>query len=119
MWTEEGECLDDYGNLVVILGVQSPVSLHMISAMQLKQHLQKGCQLFVVSINNREEEDEREPSLDDYLIRQEFKDVFPLEHLGMPPPRVVNFHIGLVVGVEPNLTSPYRMATHELNELNI
>ena len=75
--------------------------------------------MFVVSISNREEEYEREPSLDDYSTLQEFKDVFPLELPGMPPPRAVDFHIDLVLGAEPILRSPYRMATYELNELKI
>ena len=75
--------------------------------------------MFVVSISNIEEEEEREPSLDDYLILQEFKNVFPLELPSMPPLRAIDFHIDLVPRVKPISRSPYRMATHELNELNI
>ena len=75
--------------------------------------------MFAVSISNKEEDDEREPSLDDYSILQEFKDVFPSELLGMPPPRVVDFHIDLVPRAKPILRSPYRIATHELNEVKI
>ena len=35
----------------------------------------------------------------------------------MPPPREVDFHIDLVLGVKLVSSAPYRMTTHELNEL--
>ena len=37
----------------------------------------------------------------------------------MPPPREVDFNIDLIPGVEPVSRAPYRMTTHELNELKI
>ncbi len=60
-----------------------------------------------------------EPSLDDYPILHEFADVFPSELPSMTPPRVVDFHIDLVPRVEPVSRAPYRITTHEINELNI
>ncbi len=73
--------------------------------------------MFAITISDREEDSEREPSLDDFPILKEFADVFPSELLGMPPPRAVDFHIDLVLGAEPVSRAPYRMTTNELSEL--
>ena len=81
--------------------------------------MRKGCQLFAITISDREEDSEGEPSLDDFPILQEFVDVFPSELPSRPPPRVVDFHIDLVPGAEPVSRAPYRMTTHELSELKI
>ena len=69
--------MDDDGISRVILGVKRPISLRMISAMQLKRCMGKGCQLFAITISDREQDSEGEPSLDDFPILQEFSDVFP------------------------------------------
>ena len=61
----------------------------------------------------------KEPSLDDYPILQELAYVFPLEIPRMLPPREIDFHIDLVPRVEPISRAPYKMTTHELNELKI
>ena len=45
--------------------------------------------------------------------------MFPLEILGMLPPRVIDYHIDLVLGTEPVSRAPYKMTIHELNELKI
>ena len=79
----------------------------------------KGCQLFTITISDREEDVVEEPSLNDYLVLQEFADMFQSELPGMPPPRAVDFHIDLVPRVELVSRAPYRMTTHELNELKI
>ena len=42
-WQKRVECVDDDGISRVILGVKRPISLRMISAMQLRQCLRKGC----------------------------------------------------------------------------
>ena len=113
------ECVDDVGISREILGVKRPISLRMISAMQLRRCMRKGCQLFEITISDREEDSEGEPSLDDFPILQGFVDVFPSELPGRPPPKAVDFHIDLVPGAEPVSRAPYRMTTHELSELKI
>lgn len=113
------DCVDDVGISREILGVKRPISLRMISTMHLRRCMRKGCQLFAITISDRGEDLDEEPSLDDFPILQEFADVFPTEIPGRPPPRVVDFHIDLVPGAEPILRAPYRMTTHELNELKI
>ncbi len=111
--------MDEYGISRVILEVKRPISLRMIFAIQLRRCMRKGCQLFDITINDREEDPEGEPSLDDFPILQEFADVFPSELLGRPPPKVVDFHIDLVPRAEPVSRAPYKMTTHELSELKI
>ena len=111
--------MDDDGISRVILGVKRPISLCLISCMQLRWCMQKGCQLFAITISNREEDSKGETSLDYFPILQEFANVFPSELPGRPPPRAVDFHIDLVPGVEPVSRAPYRMTTHELSELKI
>ena len=73
--------------------------------------------MFTITISDREANLEGETSLNDFPILQEFVDIFPSELPSMPPPRVVDFHIALVPGVEPVLRAPYRMTTHKLGEL--
>ena len=62
------EYIEDHASPRVILGVQRPISLRMISAMQLKWCMQKGCQLFSITISDREEDVGEKPSLDNYSI---------------------------------------------------
>lgn len=113
------KCEDDHGSPIVITEIQRPVSLHMIFAMQLKRSMRKGCQLFAITISDREEEDEKETSIDDHPILKRYSDVFPIDLPGMPPRREIDFHIDLVQGAEPVSRAPYRMTTNELNELKI
>ena len=80
--------------------------------------MRKGCQLYAITINDLEEE-ENGPHLKDYPVLQEFRDIFPSKLPGMPPPRTVDFHIDLVPGAQPVSRAPYRMTTNELNELKI
>ena len=37
----------------------------------------------------------------------------------MPPLRAIDFHIDFMLGAKPISRAPYRMTTHELNELKI
>lgn len=46
---------DDSGKSVEIVGIQRPISLHMISAMQMKRCVHKGCQLFAVRVKDVDE----------------------------------------------------------------
>ena len=49
----------------------------------------------------------------------EYKDVFPDELPGLPPPRDVDFRIKLHPGTSPISMTPYRMAPIELLELKV
>lgn len=112
------KCQDDQGKDVEIVGIPRPISLRMISAMQLKRSLRKGCQVFVVTTNELDEEDSMRKTLD-HPILQECADVFQSEILGMPPKRDIDFSIELTPGAEPISRAPYRMTTQELSELHL
>ncbi|KAH9295706.1 hypothetical protein KI387_039294, partial [Taxus chinensis] len=67
-------CVDDLGVESVIVGVRRPTSIHTISAMQLKRCARRGCQLYVVMVSDRSEDESSGPSLDDHHILREFSD---------------------------------------------
>lgn len=101
------KCVNDSGSEVEVVGIQRPISLGMISAMQLK-----SCQLFVVIVNDLElGESQEEVSLDSHPILRQYADVFPSEIPGMPPKHDIDFQIDLVPRVEPISRAPYRMTT--------
>ena len=79
--------------------------------------MRNGCCLFTITISDKGEDSKGEPSLNDFSILQEFADVFPSKLPGMPPPRALDFHIDLVLGVERVLRAPYKMTNYELSEL--
>ena len=51
------------------------------------------------------------------LIVLEYTNVFPEDLCGLPPKRVVDFHIDLMSRVKPIFKVPYRMAPAEMAEL--
>jgi hypothetical protein len=107
--------VDDEGRPVEIQGVQRKVSLRFISTMKVKRCLRQGCRLYVVeAVNER-----KGPSLDQYLVLSEFKDVFPNELPGLPPQRGLDFTIKLKPGAEPISKTLYRMTVPELCELQM
>ena len=59
------------------------------------------------------------PSLDQYPVLSEFKDVFSNELPGLPPERELDFTIELKPGPEPISKSPYQMTALELCELQM
>jgi hypothetical protein len=107
--------VDDEGRLVEIQGVQRRVSLRFISTMKVKRFLRQGCQLYVVEVVN----ERKGPSLDQYPVLSEFKDVFLNELPRLPPERELDFAIELKPGVEPISKTLYRMTVPELCELKM
>jgi hypothetical protein len=100
-------CVDNEGMPVEIHGVRRKVSLRFISTMKVKWCMRKGCQLYVVeAVNER-----KGPSLDQYPVLSEFKDVFPNEFSGLPPERELDFTIEIKPGVEPISKTLYRMTS--------
>jgi hypothetical protein len=108
-------CVDDEGRPVEIHGVRRKVSLRFISTMKVKRCMRQGCRLYVVeAVSER-----KGPSLDQYPVLSEFKDVFPNELPGLPPERELDFTIELKPGAEPISKTPYRMTAPELCELQM
>jgi hypothetical protein len=108
-------CVDDEGRPVEIQGVRRKVSLRFISTMKVKRCLRQGCRLYVVeAVNER-----KGPSVDQYPVLSEFKDVFSNELPGLPPERELDFTIELKPGAEPISKTLYRMTAPELCELQM
>ena len=83
--------------------------------MKVKRCLRQGCRLYVVeAVNER-----KGPSLDQYPVLSEFKDVFLNELPGLPPESELDFTIELKPGVEPISKTLYRMTEPELCELQM
>jgi hypothetical protein len=108
-------CVDDEGRPVEIQGVQRKVSFIFISTMKVKRCLRQGCRLYVVeAVNER-----KGPSLDQYPILSEFKDVFLNDLPGLPPERELDFTIDLKPGAEPISKTLYQRTTSNLCELQM
>jgi hypothetical protein len=71
--------------------------------------------MYVVEVVN----ERKEPSLDQYPVLSEFKDVFSNKLPGLSPEREVDFTIEIKPGVEPISKTPYRMKVPELCELQM
>jgi hypothetical protein len=108
-------CVNDEGKPIEVQGIQRKVSLRFISTMKVKRCLRQGCRLYVVeAVKER-----KGPSLDQYPVLSEFKDVFPDELPGLPPERELDFTIELKPGAEPISKTPYRMTALKLCELQM
>lgn len=62
-------------------------------------------------------DDTRMSNMEKYSILRNFLDVFPDELPRLPPKRIYEFSIDIVLGFEPISKVPYRMTTTELMEL--
>jgi hypothetical protein len=71
-------CVDNEGRPVEIQGVRRKVSLLFISTRKVKRCMRQGCQLYVVEVVN----ERKGPSLDQYPVLSEFKDVFRMSCQG-------------------------------------
>jgi len=91
-------CLDEENKKIIIKGIQRHVSICRISAMQVKKYFRKRCQLH---LGHAEElKAGEEVRIEDYLVLQEFVDVFH-EVPGLPLKRDIDFTIDLVPGTAP------------------
>jgi hypothetical protein len=67
-------CLDGNGKQSTVKGIPRPISIRDISALQLKICFRKGCQLYAAHVE--EIDNTKGPSLKDFLVPDEFEDVF-------------------------------------------
>ena len=111
------ECLDEEGNLRVVRGIPKVISIRHISAMHLKKFYRKGCRVYATHV--LEEVENETPSLEDFHVLQEFRDVFLDEIPGLHPKRDIDFTIELVPRAAPMSKTPYMMSTLELLELKM
>ena len=76
----------------------------------------KGCLASLAHIGGSKVES---PSIDSVPIVSEFRKLFPIDCLGMPPCRDIDFCIDLQPDTHPILIPPLRMGSTKLRELKI
>jgi hypothetical protein len=105
---KEFTCLDEEGNQRKVQEIPKAVIVREISALQLKKCYRRGCQIF--SAHMEETPKDKVPNLEDYVVLEDFEDVFK-EVPGLPPRRDINFSINLMPRVAPVSKTPYIMST--------
>ena len=99
---------------VTVQGIRSKSTSKVISVMETRRFLRKGCEAFLALILDSKRE---QVNFENILVIREFPDVFPEELPGVPPEREVDLSIEVVQGMTPISRAPYRMAPTELKEL--
>ena len=89
---------------------------NVISAMQARRLLRKGCEAFLAMVLDSKR---GQLELENILVVKDFPDVFPEELPGIPSIREVELSIEILSGTAPTSRAPYRMAPTELKELKI
>ena len=99
---------------VIVHGIQSEPISKVISTMEARRFLRKGCEAFLALILDSKRE---QGNFENIPVIREFPDVFPEELPGVPPKREVDLSIDVVQGTTPISRAPYRMTPTELKEL--
>nr|GEY27593.1 putative reverse transcriptase domain-containing protein [Tanacetum cinerariifolium] len=99
---------------LVVEGDRGASRLKVISCIKARKLIERGSQLFVAHVAEKESQEKR---LEDVPVIQDFPEVFPDDLPGLPPPRQVEFRIDLVLGDAPVARVPYRLAPSEMKEL--
>ncbi|GKA94837.1 putative reverse transcriptase domain-containing protein [Tanacetum coccineum] len=99
---------------LVVEGDRSTSRLKIISCIKASKYIERGHQLFVAHVTEKEPKEKR---LEDVPVIRDFPEVFPDDLPGLPPPRQVEFKIELIPGAAPVARAPYRLAPSELKEL--
>ncbi|GKB58233.1 putative reverse transcriptase domain-containing protein [Tanacetum coccineum] len=100
---------------LVVKGDRGPSRLKVISCIKARKYVERGCQLFLAQVTEKEPKEKR---LQDVLVIRDFLEVFLDDLPGLLPPRQVEFRIKLVPGAAPVARAPYRLAPSELKELS-
>ena len=99
---------------VTVQGIRFEPIPKVISSMEARRFLRRGCEAFLALILDSKRE---QVNLKNIPVIREFPDVFPEELLGVPPEREVDLSIEVVQGTTPISRTPYRIAPTELKEL--
>ena len=99
---------------VIVQRIGSSVMSNVISTMQAKRFMRKGCETFLAMILDSKR---GQVDVEKIPVVREFPDVFPEELPGIPLEREVDLAIEIVPGIVPMSRAPYRMAPTELKEL--
>ncbi|GKA28896.1 putative reverse transcriptase domain-containing protein [Tanacetum coccineum] len=103
------------GKTLIIEGDRNNSRLKIVSCIQTRKYIEKGCELFLAQVTEQESKEKR---LEDVLVIRDFPEVFLEELPGLPPPRQVEFRIDLIPGAAPVARAPYRLAPSEMKELS-
>ena len=99
---------------VTLHGIRSEPIPKVVSAMEARHFLRKGCEAFLALILDFKR---KQVNFENIPMIREFPDVFPEELLGVPHEREVDISIEVVQGTTHILRAPYLMAPTELKEL--
>ena len=97
-------------------GVCSGPMSNVISAIQARRLLRKGCEAFLALVLDSKR---GQIELENILVVKYFPDLFPEELPGIPPVKEVDLSIEILPRTAPTSRAPYRMAPTELKELKI
>jgi hypothetical protein len=106
--------LDVEGNLRIVQGILRVVTIKDVSTLKLKKIFKKGCQVFVVHLE--EEIVDTVPSVEDFAVLREFEYIFR-EILGFPPKGDIYFSINMIPREMPISKTPYRITTPKMKKL--
>ena len=101
---------------VIVHGVRYGLMSNVISAMQARRLLRKGCESFLALVLDSKR---GQIELENILAVKDFPDVFPEELPSIPLEREVDLSIEIFSGTTPTSRAPYRMAPTELKKLKI
>ena len=116
-WLSKDRVIVDYDKKIVMLKCPnlSEVTIHgilsepipkVISAMEARHFMRKGCEAFLALILDSKRE---QVNFENIPVIREFPDVFLEKLLGVPPEREVDLSIEVVQGMNPISRAPYRM----------
>ncbi|GJV98389.1 hypothetical protein Tco_1553641 [Tanacetum coccineum] len=104
---QEGRTLYPQNKTLIVEGDRGASRLKIISCIKANKYIERGHQLFVAHVTEKEPKEKR---LKDVPVIRDFPEVFPDDLPGLPPPRQVEFKIELVPGAAPVAqlkTAPY------------
>ncbi|GKC99223.1 putative reverse transcriptase domain-containing protein [Tanacetum coccineum] len=101
--------------VLVVKGNEGMSRLKVISCIKARKYVERGSQLFVAHVTEKEPSERR---LKDVPGVCEFPEVFPDDLPGLPPPRQVEFRIELVPEAALVARAPYHLASSEMKELS-
>ena len=99
---------------VIAQGIRSDSVSNVISVMQARCFLRKGCEAFLPLVLNSKR---GQVNLENIPVIKELPNVFPEELPGLPPEKEVDMFIEIIHWTTPISKEPYRMASTELKEL--
>nr|GEY45666.1 reverse transcriptase domain-containing protein [Tanacetum cinerariifolium] len=84
-----------------------------------QEYMVKGCQIFLAHTSAKKEEDKSQgKQLKVVPIVKDFPEVFLEDLPGLPPARLVEFQIELILGAAHVARVPYQLASSEMKELS-